>query len=144
MHGDLRGNVLFADPLAPAIIDFSPYRRPPGWASAVVAVDAVTTCDAALALLAAVASPPAAVHALLFRHVSESEPTTCVVQYRPAIEYVIALSDTAAAGRGKRQPGPMPRWWAVMTGRQRLPGTQKRQRDRSRRRRAAAGRHACP
>lgn len=29
VHGDLTGNVLFAEELAPAIIDFSPYWRPP-------------------------------------------------------------------------------------------------------------------
>lgn len=41
VHGDLSGNVLVADGRAPAIIDFSPYWRPPGWALAVVVVDAV-------------------------------------------------------------------------------------------------------
>jgi uncharacterized protein (TIGR02569 family) len=41
VHGDLGGNVLFASGLPPAIIDFSPYFRPPGWALAVVVVDAV-------------------------------------------------------------------------------------------------------
>jgi hypothetical protein len=40
VHGDLGGNVLFAPSLAPAIIDFSPYWRPPGYAEAVAAVDA--------------------------------------------------------------------------------------------------------
>ena len=41
VHGDLGGNVLFADALPPAVIDFSPYWRPPAWALAVVVVDAV-------------------------------------------------------------------------------------------------------
>ncbi len=41
VHGDLTGNVLFADGLPPAVIDFSPYWRPKALASAVVAVDAV-------------------------------------------------------------------------------------------------------
>jgi hypothetical protein len=40
VHADLGGNVLFAPGLAPAIIDFSPYWRPPGYAEAVAAVDA--------------------------------------------------------------------------------------------------------
>jgi uncharacterized protein (TIGR02569 family) len=44
VHGDLGGNVLFpaggADP--PAVIDWSVYFRPVGWALAVAAVDAVT------------------------------------------------------------------------------------------------------
>jgi uncharacterized protein (TIGR02569 family) len=41
VHGDLTGNVLYADGLPPAIIDFSPYWRPPAWASAVVVADAL-------------------------------------------------------------------------------------------------------
>ena len=46
VHGDLGGNVLLADGLAPAVIDLSPYWRPPGWALAVVAVDAMVWSDA--------------------------------------------------------------------------------------------------
>ena len=46
VHGDLGGNVLLADGLPPAVIDLSPYWRPPGWASAVVAVDAIVWSDA--------------------------------------------------------------------------------------------------
>ena len=41
MHGDLTGNVLFARGLPPAVIDFSPYWRPVGFASAVVVGDAL-------------------------------------------------------------------------------------------------------
>ncbi|HST24614.1 MAG TPA: phosphotransferase [Gaiellaceae bacterium] len=41
IHGDLTGNVLFADPLPPAVIDFSPYWRPTGYASAIVVGDAL-------------------------------------------------------------------------------------------------------
>ena len=41
IHGDLTGNVLFHDELAPAIIDFSPYWRPAAYASAVVVADAL-------------------------------------------------------------------------------------------------------
>jgi len=41
IHGDLTGNVLFAPDLPPAIIDFSPYWRPPAFASAVVVADAL-------------------------------------------------------------------------------------------------------
>lgn len=39
VHGDLSGNVLFADGLPPAVIDFSPYWRPTAYAEAVVVVD---------------------------------------------------------------------------------------------------------
>lgn len=42
VHGDLLGNVLFADGLPPAIIDWPAYWRPPAWAYAVAVVDAVT------------------------------------------------------------------------------------------------------
>ena len=41
IHGDLGGNVLFADGEPPAVIDFSPYWRPAGLALAVAAVDAL-------------------------------------------------------------------------------------------------------
>ena len=51
VHGDLSGNVLAAPGLAPAVIDFSPYWRPAGWAAAVVVVDAVAWWRAPLALV---------------------------------------------------------------------------------------------
>ena len=41
IHGDLGGNVLFAEGLPPAVIDFAPYWRPVGFAAAVVVADAV-------------------------------------------------------------------------------------------------------
>jgi uncharacterized protein (TIGR02569 family) len=41
VHGDLLGNVLFAGGLPPAVIDWSPYWRPPAWAYAVAVVDAL-------------------------------------------------------------------------------------------------------
>lgn len=41
IHADLAGNVLFADGLPPAVIDFSPLERPAGLPVAVVAVDAL-------------------------------------------------------------------------------------------------------
>ena len=41
IHADLAGNVLFADGAPPAVIDFSPLRRPAGLPLAVVAVDAL-------------------------------------------------------------------------------------------------------
>ena len=42
IHGDLSGNVLFHESLAPAVIDFTPYWRPALFSLAVVAVDAVS------------------------------------------------------------------------------------------------------
>jgi uncharacterized protein (TIGR02569 family) len=42
VHGDLLGNVMFADGLAPAVIDWPVYFRPASWALAVAVVDALT------------------------------------------------------------------------------------------------------
>src|SRR5579884_2730179 len=47
VHGDLPGNILFASGQAPAVIDFSPYFRPVGFALAVVIVDAIAWYGAA-------------------------------------------------------------------------------------------------
>jgi uncharacterized protein (TIGR02569 family) len=55
VHGDLTGNVLFADGLPPALIDFSPYWRPIAFASAVVVADALVWEGANGNLLKAVA-----------------------------------------------------------------------------------------
>ncbi|MDO5663472.1 MAG: hypothetical protein Q4G40_12310 [Brachybacterium sp.] len=41
IHGDLLGNVLFADGHPPTIIDWAPYWRPAGYSAAVAVVDAV-------------------------------------------------------------------------------------------------------
>jgi hypothetical protein len=41
IHGDLTGNVLFADPLPPAVIDFAVYWRPAAYARAIVVADAL-------------------------------------------------------------------------------------------------------
>lgn len=41
IHGDFTMNVLFADGLSPAVIDFSPYWRPVEFAVAVIIVDAL-------------------------------------------------------------------------------------------------------
>jgi uncharacterized protein (TIGR02569 family) len=58
VHGDLTGNVLFAEELAPAIIDFSPFWRPPAYASAIVVADAFVWEGADESLLDAVAHVP--------------------------------------------------------------------------------------
>lgn len=39
IHGDLSGNVLFSSTLSPAVIDFSPYWRPAGYADAIILMD---------------------------------------------------------------------------------------------------------
>jgi uncharacterized protein (TIGR02569 family) len=73
VHGDLTGNTLFADGLPPAIIDFSPYWRPPAFASAVVVGDALVWEGADETLLDAVAHvadfPQYLLRALIYRAV---------------------------------------------------------------------------
>ena len=49
IHGDLGGNVLFHEQLPPAIIDFSAYWRPAGFASAIAAGRSAGTRQAASA-----------------------------------------------------------------------------------------------
>ncbi len=58
VHGDLTGNVLFAEGLTPAIIDFSPFWRPPAYASAIVVADALVWEGADETLLDAVGHIP--------------------------------------------------------------------------------------
>ncbi|WP_353116264.1 hypothetical protein [Microbacterium sp.] len=52
VHGDLLGNVLFADGHPPTIIDWAPYWRPAGFGPAVAVVDAVCWHGASPATLA--------------------------------------------------------------------------------------------
>jgi hypothetical protein len=51
IHGDLLPNVLLAEGLPPAVIDWPPYFRPAGTANAIAITDAVTFRAAPLALL---------------------------------------------------------------------------------------------
>jgi uncharacterized protein (TIGR02569 family) len=51
IHGDILPNVLLADGLPPAVIDWPPYFRPVGMANAIAATDAVTFRAAPLSLL---------------------------------------------------------------------------------------------
>lgn len=74
MHGDLLGNVLFAAGLPPAVIDISPYWRPPEYAEAIVVADALCWYGATPTLLTEAGVAPAAVaRALLFRMGTASE-----------------------------------------------------------------------
>lgn len=51
IHGDILPNVLVADGLSPAVIDWPPYFRPVGMANAIASTDAVTFRGAPLRLL---------------------------------------------------------------------------------------------
>lgn len=78
IHGDLSGNVLFADGTEPAVIDFSPYWRPVGYADAIVVVDGMLWFGAGSELMAsgglgAVEFPQMLVRALIFRLVALTE-----------------------------------------------------------------------
>jgi uncharacterized protein (TIGR02569 family) len=56
IHGDLTGNVLFADPLPPAVIDLALYWRPAAYARGIVVADALAWEGATPDDLAAVTS----------------------------------------------------------------------------------------
>jgi len=75
IHADLAGNVLFADGLPAAVIDFSPLHRPAGLPLAVVAVDALMWQRARPEVLGQLAGEPEIdqllVHALVYRLVTD-------------------------------------------------------------------------
>ncbi|AGJ57821.1 hypothetical protein F750_5392 [Streptomyces sp. PAMC 26508] len=78
VHGDLTGNVLFAPDHLPAVIDFSPYWRPPVFAEAIVVADALLWFDLPSDLVTAAGRshpewPQMLVRALIFRLVAHSE-----------------------------------------------------------------------
>jgi hypothetical protein len=80
VHGDLTGNVLVAPGLAPAVIDISPYWRPPQYAEGVVLADALCWHGASAQLLEATGVSVAAVaRGLLFRIATTSEAVVCGV-----------------------------------------------------------------
>ncbi|MEV6596837.1 TIGR02569 family protein [Actinoplanes sp. NPDC051346] len=74
VHADLTKNVLFDPGLPPAIIDISPYWRPPAYAEAIVVADALCWHDAPSSLWRTVDVSAAAVaRALLFRMATTNE-----------------------------------------------------------------------
>lgn len=74
VHGDLTNNVLFASGVAPAVIDISPYWRPPKYAEGIVVADALCWHDAPASLWETVnVSMTAVARALLFRMATTNE-----------------------------------------------------------------------
>lgn len=75
IHGDLGGNVLYHDSLPPAVIDFAPYWRPAGFATAIVVADALVWEGAHPRILEAVSHVDDfgqyLIRALIFRMVTE-------------------------------------------------------------------------
>ena len=116
VHGDLSGNVLFAEGLPPAVIDLSPYWRPAEYADAIVVVDALLWWEADPELIAT-ARPPALnstrwrsllARALAFRLLSfdDTRPDACAMddelpRYSRAIDLLHRFSQAeigAASG----------------------------------------------
>ena len=58
IHADMTGNVLFEPGLPPAVIDFSPYWRPAGYAQAIIVVDALDWYGAGDSILTLVNDMP--------------------------------------------------------------------------------------
>ena len=74
VHADLTNNVLFAPRLPPAVIDISPYWRPPAYAEGVVVADALCWHGAPPSLGRLMDVPvPAVARALLFRMATTNE-----------------------------------------------------------------------
>jgi len=81
VHGDLAGNVLLSPALPPAVIDVSPYWRPPEYAEGVVIADALCWHDAPASLLSRAGVSVAAVaRALLFRMATTSRAVSAGVR----------------------------------------------------------------
>ena len=104
IHGDLTENVLFADGSSPAIIDFSPYYRPVGYATAIVVVDAIVWFGAQFSLSERIEPASARVQllatTLIFRLVTAAlgaiEPERVRLQaqaHAPLIDHVIGRND---------------------------------------------------
>jgi hypothetical protein len=96
VHGDLAGNVLFAEGQPPAVIDFSPYWRPAGLAVSVAAVDALTWSGAAPAILDELDGEPEIDQLLARAHVG-----------RLATEMIARRDDEAGLAEVERTAGPV-------------------------------------
>lgn len=92
VHGDLGGNVLLDGGAPPAILDLSPYWRPPEWALAVVVVDALVWADAPPALVdEAGVDPQFLARAMLYRLVTDDvfgQDTSFVNE--PTVDLILA------------------------------------------------------
>lgn len=89
VHGDLLGNVLFADGQPPAVIDWPPYWRPAGSGAAIAAVDAVCWHGVPVARLAALGDGVAEWRQLLVR----------ALAFRVATLHLLGAWDAAAVER---------------------------------------------
>jgi uncharacterized protein (TIGR02569 family) len=103
IHGDLTGNVLFADGLPPLVLDLSPYWRPPLFAAAIVVADALVFEGAEADLAVRLADEPGGaqylLRALIFRAVADqlARPDAPprpddADPFRPAVELALRLA----------------------------------------------------
>lgn len=106
VHGDLLGNVLFADGLPPAIIDWPAYWRPPSWAYAVAVADALCWYGASPQLAARWSHLPCwgqmLVRALIYRIATDEAalgPTAWtpdhIRAYQPVIDVAVKYASNA-------------------------------------------------
>jgi uncharacterized protein (TIGR02569 family) len=100
VHGDLVGNVLFADGMPPAIIDLSLYWRPVGYSAALVVGDAITWEGAAPSIVRRIAHfagwPQLLLRAVIFRiivnHLARRETPSrkdLSEHYRPIVDLAV-------------------------------------------------------
>ena len=109
IHGDLTGNVLFPEGLAPAVIDFATYWRPSAYAEAIVVADGLVWEGAPDELVDALDGGSDAlqllVRALLFRAVVEilrrppHDPESAARPFAHAVDVVRALITPLRRGR---------------------------------------------
>ncbi len=104
IHGDLTGNVLLHDDLPPLVIDLSPYWRPPVFASAIVAADALVFEGAGVDIIEALLDdedfPQCLLRALIYRAVTDSlapheQTARTHDRYLPAADLALRLLRTA-------------------------------------------------
>lgn len=104
IHADLAGNVLFADGLPPAVIDFSPLERPAGLPLAVVAVDALLWHRARPEVLGQLGGEPEIaqllVRALVYRLVTEIVMRAGTPGLEAAARAAAPVTDLVTAYRG--------------------------------------------
>jgi hypothetical protein len=100
IHGDLLGNVLFAEGEPPTIIDWAPYWRPAGLGAAIAAVDAVCWHGAPMELLPAIGRDIAEWEQLLLRaltfrmttlHLLKAWHSSLADRHAPVMDAILAL-----------------------------------------------------
>lgn len=103
VHGDLAGNVLFAPGEAPAVIDLSPYWRPPSYATGIVLADALAWGNAetewARKHLPDADALQSFVRALVFRIVTDhlADPAAPIADaYAPAVGLAVRTTSGTA------------------------------------------------